>query len=604
MFIAATASSSCIACPIRHYTESEGSASCLPCKDGFECLLGAYEPLPSADLKLNTAKNTNPFEEWIDLHNKELVEVRTWVLSVSLVVGACVLAVAVIVHKTPYLRDACLCAPEQRITWLRVDLLFSRAHFRPDDSPLINKKTTLGIVRCFQSDQCFIGAYHIFTCMHLSVFVTAGGFFTAACIISVLLFGVQLVCQYYVSPPIDSSVTTALPPFEPHGTFRLNVTVHGNGFDGCRTSDPFLTRVTPNQQSIPLRSENIKIYGLPTNSYIGISSLPQQRLIAKGEFTPYSSDFEVDPVGGNYRSFNTPHANNGSCTMTWECTKCRMLTTWTELGLFSAGWSIANWLDYTFEAPGFTSSSEDTAEEVPHSTQGRVFVGANSKGARNGALFYYDKMDFQKIVGVSTTVPLSLTSYQVVNEANSTVKVAFQPAASLIAANPQSAKFNNSELRWPAASLQTYDGKFQGFFVMFHIDRNVVSIVKTIKSPPMQTLAILLFSQSSSIVSLFVVVFMTIQAMFHLFPDADRNRHSRYVASAADVASSFIKPEMHMGDFDQGGADGFSGGDGSDGTVGGGRDVVLRPSSYRAPLLPATVGNIGGAVSHIDDARL
>jgi hypothetical protein len=353
-----------------------------------------------------------------------------------------------------------------------------------------------------------------------------------------------LFYQYYYFPQVTSNVVSGMSPWQPHGTFRLTVTAHGNGLGSCvgidSLSTEYLKLYSPTMQSMPFSTT--KLFGLSRNVFMGLVTVPYQSTIASGQFTPLSEDFVVD-AGGTYRSYNTA-IDNGTCKMVWECTKCRFVQPQSDISVFSAGWSFANFVDFEFEGPGFTSSSHDPTEGRPFSTQvHRVYPALNGRGGPGqvqlkhvtfisipipfpffacvvfqsaGLYFYNGDLNFVKIFGSASTIPISLTPYFVVN--GSETVVGFQPSVGVSSTNLGSSLSNTSQLYWPIQPLG--DNSFRGFLINFRLTFNPFSIEKSMVVPSSQTFLVLLASQSTSLFSLFVMMFSLTQFAFNLYPGA------------------------------------------------------------------------------------
>ena len=173
-----------------------------------------------------------------------------------------------------------------------------------------------------------------------------GGFMSVVCFAVIMVLAVSLGDEN-LSPAYVSSISTETPAWNPHGTFRLTVVVHGSGFEDC---------------------------GAP-NSAIKIDHLP--------------SDWE-GIVNSTWTS-----AVDGSCTIVWQCVQCMIVSPSTVPLVLNASRSAwATYIEYTLDTPSFTSSalltsggaarvsdqSSEDATELHFSLQGVVVSGNMHSG--------------------------------------------------------------------------------------------------------------------------------------------------------------------------------------------------------------------------------
>jgi hypothetical protein len=317
----------------------------------------------------------NPFSADINSGEVFVSTLRWYLIMANLIVVVALLVLSIAVHRFPRCSRVFLCENNKYISWTSVDVLFSRAHQRPDGFALIAKKTSLGT-----RSRIVVCVHHL---LHTSLSFS-GGFFTVACMLSILCLGVQLACEYYVVPPVAVAVTAEMPPFEPHGTYRLTVRAHGSGMTMCGKSnnDSFTApawmnyaQYNPDKQATLLSGfGNFQLMGVDRNLAVALVPIASQNSIGGSPSLAVTAvpDWEVGPTG-SYRIWTTA-VSPSVCEAVWECTDCRLLRSNTAFSFISFGWSFVNYLEYKFESPSLTQTDFSPAPVTakPLHTQGQV----------------------------------------------------------------------------------------------------------------------------------------------------------------------------------------------------------------------------------------
>jgi hypothetical protein len=150
--------------------------------------------------------------------------------------------------------------------------------------------------------------------------------------------------------------------------------------------------------------------------------------------------------------------------------------------VFSAGWSLANYLRYNFSTPQFADeyglNSEDTSKSFY--TSGYVSPTQQSNLATSSAFQYTMTInDLAAVYAAATVVPIDLTPYLVQRQDGSSPRVSFQASTGIKLLNSQSLSLNlSSAVSWPPVPLFVQGGKLQGVFVNFRINRNTFTVIK------------------------------------------------------------------------------------------------------------------------------
>jgi hypothetical protein len=110
------------------------------------------------------------------------------------------------------------------------------------------------------------------------------------------------------------------------------------------------------------------------------------------------------------------------------------------------------------------------------------------------------------------------------------LQVGYQTASSTPVPNLNSFITNTSRVNWP---FVFQPGTISGAIFTFRITKNSYSIMANINTPQLQTMVVLLASQSVSVISVFAAIFWLVQAVFGWSPGA---------ASDANFAISRFAP--------------------------------------------------------------
>jgi hypothetical protein len=156
-------------------------------------------------------------------------------------------------------------------------------------------------------------------------------------------------------------------------------------------------------------------------------------------------------------ALNVYNASDGSCLLQWKCsTACQLLAPdSTKLSLRSAQSSLASYVSYSLELPGFTASATASATSSDPS-----FGICGAFYAPNG-----NALNLTALRGATSVVSIRLTPYVVKSSAGVTTSVAFEPslAGSQLGRTIDAASFNVSDE--------------SGFQIDFALSRNSLSLL-------------------------------------------------------------------------------------------------------------------------------
>jgi hypothetical protein len=260
------ASMDCLICPVGSFVSSVGASACTFCPQNMICLYGFPVALkPSFFSNRDPVQQqitTNPYPDEINVPADALKSTTTSILSLmGLVILTFVLVLGLsketffglqLQRKGSIVAKSSHSSGEEQLNWRKFDFLYDAAHAVPEGKTLVVYKTSLG------------------------------GLMSILSIILVLLLAILLACQNSIVPEQSSTVSTGTLPFEPFGTFKLVVTVYGNGFQYAGNCA---------NRSITLKSTN-------NNDWSG--KIPP---------VPIPNIYDI---------------TTSSCTLTWICEQCQM----------------------------------------------------------------------------------------------------------------------------------------------------------------------------------------------------------------------------------------------------------------------------------------
>jgi hypothetical protein len=355
--------SDCAFCPYDKYAPTAGMSQCSPCPVSGACLLGVPAMLP-ADVLQRPIKQkqigVNPFPVEFDAAKQTLSSLKVSVYIVLGVVFALFMAWAVRFKSSGGTGD---CSIKGKTVQLKMlDLFFAAKHATPENTSSKAFSTPLG------------------------------GIFSLMTIFLVVGLAYLLSVQNTALPEQTSSITTTGIPFEPVGTYKLEVIVYGNGFDFASTC----------------RSN--------------ITLLPKLMSDWTGTMPTVPNVFD-------------PSAS--TCTLTWLCTNCKISSSFSS-PRFTLSSNLVSWaagFQYTLYTPALLA--EGGTDNGPAFSVNNVLFPVATNALSTYQAFRYNQGCTGSCAvqgSVAPVISLQLTGF-VVNDTTknpAVVRATYQPSVATI----------------------------------------------------------------------------------------------------------------------------------------------------------------------------
>jgi hypothetical protein len=314
----------CTPCAVGTFSSIVGGSSCTACPAGRMCLLGAKQPsVAAADITamaaIRPSIKQSPLEAELANQASASEKLRAAVLGTGGALLVIFFSLAIAAQKVDSVGRLANCSSATK----------GEAELQEAPTAMASASKTSAPV----TDSIWVKLDIVFSSMHYvppggvkEVRQTSfGGMMTIVFLVAILALSAQLAVDN-LTVVYTTSIVGDLPAWDPFGTYRVTARAHGIGLEACN-------------------SNVLTLQGSPDSDWTSAGGNTSSAWSATGT----SSSLE----GG---------VTDGSCTVMWTCTKCKLVTAAGRPAMItlSAPNNLGAWatyIEYTIETPQLTSSA-------------------------------------------------------------------------------------------------------------------------------------------------------------------------------------------------------------------------------------------------------